>query len=118
MREPTHASAPYACIMHSGTATPGNRGGTIPPRSVRYRTQPGIAQMSTWDGRRQRDLRQARGMAPESLAIMVGRSAAMVLAYERGRTEPPLSVATGIAAALGVQIDDLLTEEVSDAIAA
>lgn len=62
-------------------------------------------------GRRIRERRVAQGRTLEQLAKAVDRSPSQLSAIENGKREPRLPVLRGIATALGVTIDDLLTEE-------
>lgn len=64
---------------------------------------------SCWDGPKQRQLRQQRGWTAEDLAVIIRRSGTIIRRYETGLVHPPLCQAAAIAAALGVDLDTLLT---------
>jgi len=49
------------------------------------------------------------GLTQRQLAAVVGRSPDSIRAYEHARAVPPVTVAAAIAAALGVELGDLLS---------
>ena len=62
-------------------------------------------------GRRVRQLRSARGMTLDDIGAVIGRAASQVSVIENGKREPKISELQGIARALGVTLDELLTTE-------
>lgn len=56
-----------------------------------------------------RDQRRLAGYTAAQLAAAVGRSEWTVWGYEAGRVVPPVDVAAGLADALNLQLDRLLT---------
>ncbi|MFE9003243.1 helix-turn-helix transcriptional regulator [Streptomyces sp. NPDC007875] len=68
-----------------------------------------------FSGHRLREARLAAELSPERLALQVERSVYSIHEYERGRVIPPIHVITRLAASVGCSLEDLLTEEVSDA---
>lgn len=58
-----------------------------------------------------RDQRKLAGVTVAQLAAHVGRSAWLIYDYERGRAQPPVCVADGLADALGVRLDVLLADD-------
>ncbi len=71
-----------------------------------------------FDGRRLRQLREARGMRREALALAVGRSFGALALYERGAASPPAVILGRLAAALGCEVGDLFTTAAVDDAAA
>jgi len=71
--------------------------------------------MSTLDvltfGRRLRHLRKAAGLTLQELGEKVGRPAPYLSMLENGRREPKLSHINDLAAALGVDVSELLAPE-------
>lgn len=61
-----------------------------------------------WDGAKLRQLRISRGWTAKQLAAKVGRSPSRIRSYETRHTPPPV-IAARIAAALGVDPDQLTT---------
>jgi transcriptional regulator with XRE-family HTH domain len=57
-----------------------------------------------------RRIRKDRGLRPEHVAIVIGRSNSTVLAYERGRVTPSADALGELAWVLDVPIDDLFTD--------
>lgn len=57
-----------------------------------------------------RDLRERAGLDKTALARLVGVSRQAITAYEKGEMQPTLPVASRIAAALGVTIDQLFAQ--------
>ena len=66
--------------------------------------------MRVFCGARLTEIRQARGLRPEQLAVAVDRSAASIFGYESGRIVPPMQVVYRIARALDVEPIDLFAE--------
>lgn len=66
-------------------------------------------------GRRIRQLRTARGMTLEELAVAVDRAPSQLSMIETGKREPKLTLLRAIARALGVTIDAVLEGEPLDA---
>lgn len=62
-------------------------------------------------GQRLRHQRKSKGMTLEQLSEAVGRAPSQLSLIENGKREPKLSVLQGIAAALGVPLQDLLRAE-------
>jgi len=62
-----------------------------------------------FDGAVLRDQRRLAGLSAAQLAAAVGRTEWAVWGYETGRICPPVDVAAGLADALHVQLDRLLT---------
>ncbi|MHA6693775.1 helix-turn-helix domain-containing protein [Homoserinimonas sp. A520] len=62
-------------------------------------------------GRRIRDLRTSRGMTLDDLGAAIGRAASQVSVLENGKREPRISDLQTLSKALGVTLDDLLTNE-------
>ena len=62
-------------------------------------------------GRRVKELREARGLSQQALAMAAGLSISVVAQLEQGlRADPRLSTAVALASALGVSMDELLRE--------
>lgn len=59
---------------------------------------------------RLRELRQARSISREQLAVSVGRSYPSIHHYESGGTVPSIDVAEKLADALGVSVTDLFED--------
>lgn len=57
-----------------------------------------------------RELREAAGLDKSALARLVGVSRQAITAYEKGAMQPTLPVASRIAVALGVSIDELFRQ--------
>ncbi|MBY8879744.1 helix-turn-helix domain-containing protein [Actinacidiphila acidipaludis] len=66
--------------------------------------------MPAFSGSRLRAARRAAGLSADALAETVARSASVVWSYEEGRARPPVDVAAGLAAAVGVTLDELLDD--------
>jgi len=64
---------------------------------------------SFWNCKKLSAHRVRAGMTQRQLAGAVGRSADSIRAYEHARAVPPVTVAAAIAAALGVELSDLLS---------
>src|SRR5690554_1892596 len=62
-------------------------------------------------GKRIRQLRTSRGMTLGDLGTAIGRAASQVSVLENGKREPKLSDLQTVSKALGVTLDDLLTNE-------
>src|SRR5690606_10910808 len=62
-------------------------------------------------GKRIRQLRTSRGMTLDDLGSAIGRAASQVSVLENGKREPRLSDLQTVSKALGVTLDDLLTNE-------
>lgn len=60
-----------------------------------------------------RDQRRLAGLSAAELAATVGRTEWTVWDYERGRITPPVDVAVGLADALHLRLDQLLTAELA-----
>jgi predicted transcriptional regulator/transcriptional regulator with XRE-family HTH domain len=60
-------------------------------------------------GRRVRELRTAKGMTLDELGSRIGRAASQVSVMENGKREPKISELQGLAKALGVSLDSLLS---------
>lgn len=56
--------------------------------------------------------RERRGLTTTTLGAMCGRSARTIAAYEAGEVLPPLDILETIAAALGVDVGDLIERQV------
>ncbi|MDV9168742.1 helix-turn-helix transcriptional regulator [Streptomyces sp. W16] len=56
-----------------------------------------------------RDQRRLAGLSVAQLATAVGRTPWTIWDYETGRTTPPVDVAAGLADALDLRLDQLLT---------
>lgn len=68
-----------------------------------------------FSGQRLRAARQAAGLKPEQLALLIDRSVYSIHQYERDVQVPSVSVLAAIAATLDVSMDSLLTaREVAD----
>lgn len=65
-----------------------------------------------FSGRRLRAARIAAGLPVERLALEVQRTSYSIREYETGRVRPRLDTAIRMADLLGVDLDDLLDEEV------
>ncbi|MEJ1088527.1 helix-turn-helix domain-containing protein [Microbacterium sp. Mu-80] len=65
-------------------------------------------------GRRIRQLRTARGMTLEDLAVQIDRAPSQVSMFETGKREPKLTLLQVIARALGTTLDGLLEGEPLD----
>ncbi|MGF2950242.1 helix-turn-helix domain-containing protein [Microbacterium alcoholitolerans] len=65
-------------------------------------------------GRRIRQLRTARGMTLEDLAVLIDRAPSQVSMFETGKREPKLTLLQAIARALGTTLDGLLEGEPLD----
>lgn len=65
--------------------------------------------MRRFDGSRLREVRIARHLSPEQIAVATGRSCSTVLAYERGRVTPSAASLAALADTLNVPVDDLFT---------
>lgn len=63
---------------------------------------------TVWDGTKLRQLRISRGWTAKQLAAKVGRSPSRIRSYETRHTPPPV-IAARIAAALGIDPDQLTT---------
>lgn len=63
----------------------------------------------TFDGAALRDQRRLAGLTASQLAAAVGRSVWVVWDYETGRVTPPVDVAAGLADALNLRLDQLIT---------
>nr|WSY53807.1 helix-turn-helix domain-containing protein [Streptomyces sp. NBC_00886] len=70
-----------------------------------------------FDGPALRDQRRLAGLTVAQLAAAVGRSVWVVWDYERGRVTPPVDVAAGLADALDLRLDQLLTRTAELAVA-
>lgn len=57
-----------------------------------------------------RELRERAGLDKSALARVVGVSRQAITAYEKGEMQPTLPVASRLAAALGVTIDQLFAQ--------
>lgn len=66
--------------------------------------------MPVFSGPRLRAARRAAGLSAGALAERVARSASVVWSYEEERARPPVDVAAGLAAAVGVPLTDLLDD--------
>ena len=62
-------------------------------------------------GRRVRQLRTGRRMTLDDLGAAIGRAASQVSVLENGKREPKLSELQGVARALGVSLDQLISAE-------
>lgn len=65
--------------------------------------------MRRFDGSRLRQVRLARHLTPEQLAVSIGRSAPTIHAYEHGRIVPSTPALAALADALKIPVDDLFT---------
>jgi transcriptional regulator with XRE-family HTH domain len=71
-------------------------------------------------GQRVKQLREAKGWSQDELARRVGLTSKTISNYEtgtRGVKEPPLSTVRALADALGVPLDELLTEPANELLA-
>jgi ribosome-binding protein aMBF1 (putative translation factor) len=68
-----------------------------------------MAAARAFDGAALRDQRRLAGLSAAQLAAAIDRSEWTVWSYEAGRTVPPVDVAAGLADALSVGLDLLLT---------
>ncbi|MFD8739407.1 helix-turn-helix domain-containing protein [Streptomyces sp. NPDC059618] len=64
--------------------------------------------MRTFSGTALRAQRVRSGLSVAELAARTGRSAWTLYDYEAGRAQPPIRVATALADALGLRLDQLL----------
>ncbi|MCX4858955.1 helix-turn-helix domain-containing protein [Streptomyces canus] len=62
-----------------------------------------------FDGAALRDQRRLAGLSAAQLAAAVGRSPDSLWGYETGRFRPSVDTAAGLAEALGIRLDQLLT---------
>ncbi|MFF4836576.1 helix-turn-helix domain-containing protein [Streptomyces sp. NPDC001315] len=62
-----------------------------------------------FNGAALRDARRLAGIPAAQLAATVGRTEWAVWSYETGRVRPPVDVAAGLADALDLHLDQLLT---------
>ena len=62
------------------------------------------------NGKKLRELREARGLTAEKLGAEVGVSHAMIFRIEMGTKEPSIALLKAIAAALGVTAAELLED--------
>lgn len=62
-------------------------------------------------GRRVRHLRREKGLTLDALGLLVGRAGSQLSLVENGRREPKLDLLRALAAALGVEVADLLGAE-------
>lgn len=70
--------------------------------------------MSASLGTKIRRLRKAAGLTQIQLAERAGVSQGSITAYETGQTEPLVSVAAALARALGVTVEQLLSDGPED----
>lgn len=66
----------------------------------------------TFDGAALRDARLLAGIPAAELGATVHRTEWAIWSYERGLTHPPIEVAAGLADALHLRLDQLLTTPV------
>ena len=66
-------------------------------------------------GERVRDLREARGMTLDALAKEAGVSRKTIVNVQSGKHSPSLEKLAQIAAALGVSVSDLVSDEATAA---
>lgn len=71
----------------------------------------------SFDGAALRDQRRLAGLTAAQLAAAIGRTEWTVWSYETGRVRPPVDVAVGLADALDVHLDQLLTRTTELAVA-
>jgi ribosome-binding protein aMBF1 (putative translation factor) len=64
-----------------------------------------------FNGSALRDQRRLAGFSAAQLAATVDRSEWAVRGYETGRINPPVTVAAGLADALGLPLDRLLADD-------
>lgn len=62
-----------------------------------------------FDGPALRDQRRLAGLSVAQLAAAVGRTEWALYAYETGRSTPPVDIAAGLAEALDLRLEQLLT---------
>jgi transcriptional regulator with XRE-family HTH domain len=70
-----------------------------------------------FSGRRLRELRRARGIKPEALAVAIDRSVSSVALYERSAVIPPGTVLAELATVLGCEVSDLFEASDSERVA-
>ncbi|WP_406462314.1 helix-turn-helix domain-containing protein [Streptomyces sp. NBC_01622] len=70
-----------------------------------------------FNGAALRDQRRLAGLTAAQLATAVGRTEHTVWAYETGRVRPSVDVAAGLADALDLRLDQLLTHTAELAVA-
>lgn len=70
-----------------------------------------------FNGAALRDARRLAGIPAAQLAAAVARTEWAIWSYETGRTSPPVDVAAGLADALDVHLDTLLTRTTEKAVA-
>lgn len=63
----------------------------------------------SFNGAALRDQRRLAGVPASQLAAAIGRTEDAVWSYERGRVIPPVDIAAGLADALHLRLDQLLT---------
>ncbi len=63
----------------------------------------------SFDGAACRRLRKERGLRPESVAHVVGRSMKSLRDYEAGDAQPPVGVVADLAELFGVELSELVT---------
>jgi transcriptional regulator with XRE-family HTH domain len=67
--------------------------------------------LPTTFARRVKQMREARGLSQQALAVAAGLSISVVTQLEQGfKADPRLSTAAALAEALGVTVDELLRE--------
>jgi transcriptional regulator with XRE-family HTH domain len=73
--------------------------------------------VARFNGQRLRELRTARGLRREELAVAVGRSYGVEVRWERDFAVPDANDITIIAQVLGVAVEDLYAEATAVAVA-
>ena len=82
---------------------------------MRYETGNGSVNVLRWFpkayegfGTRLRAARESKGLTQPELAELVGTAEARISRYENGRIEPKLVMASALALALGLSLDELV----------